>query len=215
MTAPMTTRRSRRGRSLSGHSSRLWFAWSLLRSVILTSAAVLGIVCVLVFGVSFAFGLRPLIVLSGSMEPTLPVGSVVFSRTVPAAELAVGDIATLERPRGLGLITHRVTSVHDVDGTTVDVTLRGDANATDDPEPYAVDTAGLYVFHVPYMGTVAMVLKTGYGIGFAVASALVLIVVFLLDPHRLRHPQAAPLGGGASPANAGGATTARTGEEGR
>lgn len=36
----------------------------------------------------------PFAVLSGSMEPELPVGSMVFVRQVELADIAVGDNAT-------------------------------------------------------------------------------------------------------------------------
>ncbi|RKS90175.1 signal peptidase [Microbacterium sp. AG790] len=172
-----------------------WRVWSWSRSVILTAAAAVGIVCILVFGVSLLFGVRPLVVLSGSMEPTIPVGSVVFSQTVPAAQLKPGDIATVERPGGLGLITHRVTSVTPADGGNSAVTMRGDANEIEDPSPYIVTAAGRYVLHVPFIGNIAMMLRTPYGIGFAVALLLALVVVFLLDPARLRSHEPAHPGG--------------------
>lgn len=167
-----------------------WRVWSWSRSAILTAAAAVGLVCILVFGVSLMLGVRPLVVLSGSMEPTIPVGAVVFSQTVPASQLAPGDIATVELNGGLGLITHRVTSVAPADGGAFAVTMRGDANAIDDPTPYTVSSAGRCVFQLPYIGTIAMMLRTSYGIGFAVALLLTLVVVFILDPARLRahHP---------------------------
>lgn len=207
MTADMQTRRLRRASPTPSDGESLqavnwgWRAWARSRSAILTAAAAIGVVCILVFGVSLMFGVKPLVVLSGSMEPTIPVGAVVFSQTVPASELAPGDIATLERPGGLGLITHRVTSVAPSRGSTFAVTMRGDANTIDDPAPYIVSSAGKYLFHLPYIGTTAMILRTPYGIGFAVALLLTLVVVFLLDPARLRAHQPARPGG---PRGAGG-----------
>jgi len=201
VTVDTQTRRVRR-RSHAGRSTGsaapvewVWRIWAGARSLILTAAAALGVLCILVFGVSLLFGVRPLVVLSGSMEPTIPVGSVVFSQNVPASQLEPGDIATLERPGGLGLITHRVTSVTSTDGDNSAVTMRGDANTIDDPAPYIVGTAGKYLLHLPFIGSLAMMLRTPYGIGFAVALLLTLAVVFLLDPARLRTPQAAHPGG--------------------
>lgn len=54
----------------------------------------LHVACIATFAVSLFFGVRPLVVISGSMEPTFPVGSVVFSAQVPAGELKEGSIAT-------------------------------------------------------------------------------------------------------------------------
>ncbi|MEK8226791.1 hypothetical protein NKG05_12950 [Oerskovia sp. M15] len=46
---------------------------------------------------------------SGSMRPTYDVGDVIISRTLPATQLAPGDVATL-RDAGGRLVTHRVTA---------------------------------------------------------------------------------------------------------
>lgn len=159
--------------------------FGVLRSALLTAFAVLGVACLLVFVGSMIFGVRPLVVVSGSMEPTVPVGSVVLSRTVPASEIAVGDIVTVERPRDLGLITHRVVSTTPTDGGAVELVLRGDANSVDDPEPYVVQTAGEYVRHVPGLGHLALFLQTRGGLVVAGALALVLVAVFVLDPARM------------------------------
>ena len=48
-------------------------------------------------------GLTPFVVLSGSMEPTYPVGSLVYVRSVDASELRVGDPVTFTL-EGLSLI---------------------------------------------------------------------------------------------------------------
>lgn len=157
----------------------------VVRSAVLTVSALLGVVCLLAFLGSLAFGVRPLVVISGSMEPTVPVGSVVFTRSVPAAEIEVGDIVTVERPRDLGLITHRVVSTTPAEGGSTDLVLRGDANTVDDPEPYSVTSAGRYVWGVPGLGHLALFLQTRGGLVVAGAAALVLLAVFVLDPARM------------------------------
>lgn len=156
-----------------------------VRSALLTLFAVLGVASLLVFVASWAFGVKPLVVISGSMEPTVPVGSVVLARSVPATEITVGDIVTVERPRDLGLITHRVVSTTQTEGGATELVLRGDANAVDDPEPYSVTTAGRYVWHVPGLGRVALFLQTRGGLVVAGAVVLVLLAVFVLDPARM------------------------------
>lgn len=44
-----------------------------------------------------AFGYTPFSVLSGSMEPEFPVGSMVFVHQIEPADIAVGDNATFYR----------------------------------------------------------------------------------------------------------------------
>lgn len=168
---------------------RLITTWSAARSVFLTLFAGLGVVCILVFAGSLVFGVKPLVVISGSMEPTVPVGSVAFTRAQPADEVAVGDIVTVERPRNLGLITHRVVSVEPGDDGTTQLVLRGDANTVDDPEPYTVTSAGRYLGHVPGLGSLALVLQTRGGLVLAGGVALFLLAVFLFDPRRTDSPE--------------------------
>ncbi|WP_169337842.1 signal peptidase I [Propionicicella superfundia] len=173
-----------------GSLSLPWRVWSVVRSVILTLAAALGVVCLVAFGVSFLVGVRPLVVISGSMEPAIPTGSVVFTRTVPAAELAVGDVVTVERPRVGGLVTHRIVAMEPGDSGSYELTLQGDANRTPDSSTYTVSEAGRYMWHVPYLGNVALVLQSRGGILTVVAAGLLLIAVFLLDPASFHHRRA-------------------------
>jgi len=58
-----------------------------------------------------------LIVLSGSMEPTIPVGGIIIARNVNASNLEVGDVIVFQPPQrvtekgGRVLITHRIVEV--------------------------------------------------------------------------------------------------------
>jgi len=92
-------------------------------------------------------------VLSGSMEPTIPVGSLVLLRPVDAGQVAVGDIITFHRPdRSDQLVTHRVVGIEDVATGRAFVT-QGDANPA--PDPWRVPATGSgwrCVFNVPYLG---------------------------------------------------------------
>lgn len=116
-------------------------------------------------------GVRPAIVISGSMSPTIPTGSMTFAREIPASEVRVGDIVTVDRVIGSGLVTHRVTDITDDNGN-IELTLQGDANTDADPAPYPVRTVGEVVFHVPGLGTAAAVIRTPLGI-----TCMVLLII--------------------------------------
>jgi signal peptidase len=118
---------------------------------LLDLAALAGAVCGLVFLACLATGSRAAIVISGSMEPSYPVGSLTFSRRVPARSLHIGDVVTVPRNDGNGLVTHRVVDVADGDGKPAFV-LKGDANQHPDPLPYDIDEAGLVVACLPLVG---------------------------------------------------------------
>ena len=156
--------------------------WSRIRSAILTIVAILGVLSVALVVLGIFSGIKPTIVISGSMEPELPVGSLALTRAVPASEVGRGDIVTAPRQDGDGLVTHRVVGVESApDGITL-LTLRGDANDADDPSPYPVREVGEHVMTVPYMGHLALFLRTPFGL---VVTLGVLIGSFLiLSPPR-------------------------------
>jgi len=55
--------------------------------------AALGVLA-LALAVALLVGLRPLVIRSDSMAPTLRAGDLLLVRTVPAAVVAVGDVVT-------------------------------------------------------------------------------------------------------------------------
>src|ERR687885_579514 len=74
-----------------------------------------------------------LTVVSGSMQPALPLGSLVVVVPRDADAVRIGDVITFSPPGDdIRTVTHRVV---DVQGTADDVSVRtrGDANPVDDP----------------------------------------------------------------------------------
>ncbi len=95
-----------------------------------------------------------LTVRTGSMAPTLPVGSLVVDRPVRASDVQLGDIVTYERSVAgeRGLVTHRVVAITRTSGGRT-FTVRGDANPVADPEPIsAADLRGRVWFDLPWVG---------------------------------------------------------------
>jgi signal peptidase len=121
-----------------------------LVDVLLWTLGGLGVVSLVAALVAHIWGFSIILFSTGSMTPTIPAGSAALVRLVPASELKVGEITTVERPGQLP-ITHRITSVAPLDGSASArvITMRGDANATDDPEPYVVTDARMVVASVP------------------------------------------------------------------
>ena len=110
----------------------------VIGDVLLWVASIGGVICILLVIAAVFFHITLIMFKTGSMEPTIPTGSLAVVHEIPASEIAVGDIVTVERPGQLP-VTHRVTSVEG-SGDTRTITLRGDANPTDDVEPYVVST---------------------------------------------------------------------------
>lgn len=110
-------------------------------------------------------GWVPLTVLSGSMEPGIPTGSLVaverLEGEADVARIEVGDVITfLPNPDDPTLVTHRVVSIGGMaDGSPVFVT-RGDANGSNDAAPVgATQVRGEVRYHVPYAGYLSTLLN--------------------------------------------------------
>lgn len=100
--------------------------------------------------------------LTGSMEPAIPVHSLVVVQEVDPESLQEGDIITFRATEGSlegALNTHRITSVYEQDGQLMFRT-KGDANAVEDVEPVAsVNVVGRVVFVSAALGTVVSLLS--------------------------------------------------------
>ena len=71
-------------------------------------------------------------IVSGSMEPNIPVGSLILVTRVEAAQIQIDDIVTYFDQSNTEVVTHRVREIsYGEDGYIY--TTRGDANNTDDP----------------------------------------------------------------------------------
>lgn len=127
-----------------------------------TIAVAIGIVVV-----GPALGLHTVRLATGSMSPGLPAGSLLVVRDTPAAEVQPGDVVMVQRP-DLRPVTHRVVAVQpptaETGGRTA-LTLRGDANATDDPQRYVVDRVGRMVVGLPWGGQLVQFVRSPVGMG--------------------------------------------------
>ena len=106
-----------------------------------------------------------LTVLTGSMTPKIPVGSVVIDRPVDPGTLHVGDVATYQKEPGKDeYITHRILKI-DASKTPVIFTFKGDANRGPDIKAVpATAIRGKVWFHVPYLGSIRDAMHTKGGL---------------------------------------------------
>lgn len=119
-------------------------------------------------------GMKSLAVLSGSMEPKIPVGSIVYIDDVEPETLQKDDVITYSIGGGT-MVTHRVV---EVDTTNQTITTKGDANEVQDANPVAFSqVVGKMKMHVPYLGYISIYIRTPLGI--AAACGLLIIVVLL------------------------------------
>jgi signal peptidase I len=163
----------------------------IAREIALTLGAVIGLVCIVVAAAALLFGITPLIVRSGSMEPTIPTGALAIAKDLPGADIKPGDVISVDNQQGIR-ITHRVVSVDSISKGAAAVTLKGDANGVPDSQPYVITSAKRVVFHVDGLGYAIAWLNTpaAMAIGALIVAALIWIMIFPKGrkrPSRPRH----------------------------
>jgi signal peptidase len=122
----------------------------------------LAVLAAVAYGLLFLAGYRPVVVYSGSMEPTLGVGSLALVERVPSKHVRVGDVLTFADPAQPGrLVTHRVVEVVERPEGGLAYRTKGDANTHRDPWAIALPAeAGRLAFDVPYVGYALWYAKT-------------------------------------------------------
>lgn len=122
----------------------------------------LAVLAAVAYGLLFLAGYRPVVVYSGSMEPTLGVGSLALVERVPSKQVRVGDVLTFADPAQRGrLVTHRVVEVVERPEGGLAYRTKGDANTHRDPWAIALPAeAGRLAFDVPYVGYALWYAKT-------------------------------------------------------
>lgn len=120
-------------------------------------------------------------VVSGSMDPAVPVHSVVLVQPAAPEELQPGEIVAYRS--GSSVVIHRLVENHIVEGELV---TKGDANA--EPDPLKVEYAGVLgtvTAHIPFIGIYAGALNTLpgklYAFGFIVAAAMLYLLAHELS----------------------------------
>ena len=113
-------------------------------------------------------GIRVCNVLSGSMEPAIPVGSMIFVRPAEAEEIGEGEVIAFSRD-GV-VVAHRVAENRRLEKRFV---TKGDANAAADREKVPYDEMlGAVVLCVPTLGALTACLTTPPGKAFLFALIL-------------------------------------------
>lgn len=155
---------------------RLWIRWlvNLVLALVILSLLVLLVV-------PLYFQERAAVVLSSSMEPALPRGSLAFTMAIEPKEVKIGDIIAFSPEEGSEITTsHRVIEITTTDGQ-LSFRTKGDANEDADLWPVSADyIRGKVVFHIPYMGRITtyalLYVRTWPGLVFLIALPSLVLV---------------------------------------
>lgn len=141
----------------------------------LWTLAAVGVACGILWGATAAGLVKPLIVISGSMEPGIMTGDLLFATKTAASDLEVGDVVSLPSELTDKLVTHRIVAI-EADGDGFLVTMKGDNNEFEDALDYHVSgDVWKPAVQVPGAGSIMMRVTTP-----AVAVPLMIGLVALL-----------------------------------
>ena len=153
---------------------------SVLSTVLVIVAVLLAVALV---GVRVV-GYTPYTILSGSMEPTYHVGSLIYVKKVDTSTLEAGDPITFALSEDT-IATHRIVEVvpDEEDAGVIRFRTKGDANETvDGALVHYKNVLGKPVFTIPYLGYVADYIQHPPGMYTAIAAGVILLLlVFVPD----------------------------------
>ncbi|PPF62298.1 S26 family signal peptidase [Clavibacter michiganensis] len=142
-----------------------------IRDAALALAGLAGLAAIAWGIATLFFGFSLVTFATGSMAPTIPTGSLALVREVPASELEVGQVVTLQRGGERLPITHRIIAIEPDPNVPTGriVSMQGDANTIPDLFPYHVKTGKVI------LGSVA----GGQAVSDAIGSPITLVAVTL------------------------------------
>ena len=155
------------------------------RTVDLLLIALIGAVLVAVVlarGLPLLPGGTSFVVAGGSMEPAIPMGSVVLAAPVAPDALRAGDVVSLQIGPERAVFTHRVIRLATLpDGLYIET--KGDANPAVDPALVSTaDVIGRVDLAIPYAGYGVALLSTIQGVLFVCSlAALLLVAAWLFE----------------------------------
>lgn len=139
------------------------------------------ILAVLLVGVRLV-GFQVFTVLSGSMEPTYHVGSLIYVKDVDYRQLEAGDVITFMLDENT-VATHRIIQVvpDEDEPEVLRFATQGDANdAPDGTLVHYKNVIGTPVFTIPKLGYVANYIQNPPGTYIAISGAAILLLLMFL-----------------------------------
>jgi signal peptidase I len=127
--------------------------------------ALIALIAVLVIALPMLTKSTPYTVLTSSMTPTYPAGTLVIVKPTDVQQIKIGDVVTYQIASNQpAVVTHRVIQV--VEPTTADGTVsfitKGDANSLPDAKPVKpVQVRGVVWYAVPFIGWVNNIVNGG------------------------------------------------------
>jgi signal peptidase I len=148
---------------------------------IASAVCYLLIAAVLFIAAPLAGGYKPVVVLTGSMEPAFSPGSVIYYKTASFESIQKGDIISFSKnDDARSMVTHRVDEVN---AKRREFWTKGDANEDQDPRPVSfADVRGKVMnYHLPFVGYGVQYIQNSYVIGAVFIILLAKLIVDRID----------------------------------
>lgn len=129
-----------------------YLGWGLSAGL-LAFVVLIGVLAIVVPALT---GSTPMTVLTSSMTPTYPPGTLIVVKPIDPADIRIGMPITYQLESGKDVVvTHRVTSITTGSDGSKEFTTKGDANAVPDEKPVQpVQVRGEVWYSIPYLGWV-------------------------------------------------------------
>lgn len=161
------------------NSKTVRFLKSLSTALVLASV----VFAFLIAGIRI-FGIQVFGVLTGSMEPSFPTGSLIYVKDVDASDLRVNDVITFSISPNV-IATHRIVELVQDENNPSIVRFRTKGDANNDVDASLVSAGniiGKAMFAIPHLGYVASYIQQPPGIYVAIlVCALMIGFVFYTD----------------------------------
>ena len=145
---------------------------------IFSSILTLNIIAVAIaIAILFAVGIKPFVVITGSMEPAIHIGSICFvNENVDFESIQTDDVISFRAGKST-MVTHRVIEV-----TPEGLTTKGDANNTTDVSQVTKENyVGKIVFNIPKAGRMMLFLQNQTG-RILVGTLIIVLLLLSLMP---------------------------------
>ena len=135
-------------------------------------------------------------VLTGSMVPAYPIGSLIYVQDVDPNELELRDVITFSS--GKTIVTHRIVEIVRDDNNPYQLKFRTKGDANNDPDASLVgpaDIIGKVAFGIPHLGNIANYIQSPPGLYVTIVIGLALIgLVIFMDTDDNKQAEAAKNG---------------------
>lgn len=130
------------------------------------------------------FGIKPFMVLSGSMETNIKIGDLIFTKEIDPSTLKVNDVIAF-RDEENTVTTHRIIDIIMQDGVNYFVTKGDNNNSQDKNLVEYKDVEGIYIGRIPALGKIMKSLSEPIVVIIAILGiTLIFIIGFVISNKR-------------------------------